>query len=343
MPMKTRVCICGGGNLGHVVAGYLAAQDCCEVNMLTRHPERWQRQLAITTPEGEVLHGQLHGISAKPADVVKDMDIVLLCLPGFSIANVLRQIAPALSPQTLVGSIVSSTGFFEEALHILPEGTPLFGFQRVPFISRMEEYGHSAHLLGRRPLMRIGTEQVADKKQLKELLEVFFRIPVEVLGSYYEASLSNSNPILHPARLYTMWKDWQPGITYPRNNAFYGEWTEEASAIYIEMDKELHELLKVLPVSPDCLPTVLDYYESHDAASLTRKLRSIKAFQGIQSPMKETPEGFVPDLHSRYFTEDFPYGLNLIRQLAKEKNINTPTMDKVYQWGQQMIRYGDND
>ena len=341
--MKYKVCICGGGNLGHVVAGFLAAHDNCEVNLLTRQPERWQRQLEITTPEGEVLKGRLQTVSSEPAEVVRGADIALLCLPGFSIASVLRQIAPALSPQTTVGSIVSSTGFFEEALHILPEGTPLFGFQRVPFISRLEEYGHSAHLLGRRPLMRIGMERVVNRERLKEQLEELFHIPVEVLGSYYEASISNSNPILHPSRLYTMWKDWQPGITYPRNCAFYGEWTDEASAIYIEMDKELHDLLKELPVSADCLPTVLDYYESHDAPSLTRKLRSIKAFQGILSPMKETAEGFVPDLHSRYFTEDFPYGLNLLRQLAKEKNVNTPTMDEVQRWGQQMIRYADNN
>jgi hypothetical protein len=51
----------------------------------------------------------------------------------------------------------------------------------------------------------------------------------------------------------------------------------------------------------------------------------------------------VLDLRSRYFTEDFPYGLDLLRQLAKEKNVNTPTMDEVQRWGQQMIRYADNN
>ena len=126
----TRICICGGGNLGHVVAGYLAAQGCCDVDLLTRHPERWKGELLVHTPEGETLHGQIHHISSQPDEVVKDADIVLLCLPGFSIAEVLHQIAPVLSSHTLVGSVVSSTGFFEEALQILPEGTPLFGFQR---------------------------------------------------------------------------------------------------------------------------------------------------------------------------------------------------------------------
>ena len=47
----TRICICGGGNLGHVVAGYLAAQGHCEVDLLTRHPERWKGELLVHTPE----------------------------------------------------------------------------------------------------------------------------------------------------------------------------------------------------------------------------------------------------------------------------------------------------
>ena len=62
----TRICICGGGNLGHVVAGYLAAQGHCEVDLLTRHPERWKGELLVHTPEGETLHGQIHHISSHP-------------------------------------------------------------------------------------------------------------------------------------------------------------------------------------------------------------------------------------------------------------------------------------
>ena len=44
-----RICICGGGNLGHVVAGFLAANGC-EVTLLTRHPERWSHTLLKEQP-----------------------------------------------------------------------------------------------------------------------------------------------------------------------------------------------------------------------------------------------------------------------------------------------------
>ena len=141
-----KVCICGGGNLGHVVAGFLAAHGDCEVSLLTRHPDRWQQQLEITTPDGTILKGELKTISADPNEVVSPADIVLLCLPGFSIREVLQQIQPALTAGTAVGSVVCSTGFFFEAFKILSDQNPLFGFQRVPFISRLKEYGHSADL-----------------------------------------------------------------------------------------------------------------------------------------------------------------------------------------------------
>jgi len=336
-----KVCVCGGGNLGHVVAGFLAAKGDCEVSLLTRQPERWQSTLRITTPEGKVLQGTLQKISSSAAEVVAPADLVLLCLPGFSIKEVLEQIRPALQPHTPVGSIVSSTGFFFDAFEVLPSDTPLFGFQRVPFISRVLEYGRSAALLGYKPSLNISVEQTEDKEAVRQTIENLFHTPAHLLGSYYEVSLTNSNPILHPSRLYSMWKDWHEGVVYPTQSLFYEEWTDEASELLIAMDKEFQALLDTLPVTKGSIPTILDYYESHDAPSLTKKLHSIKAFQGILSPMKAVKEGFVPDFQSRYFTEDFPYGLKLIQTVAQKQGVPTPVIDKVMAWGSQRILHAD--
>ena len=328
-----KVCICGGGNLGHVVAGFLAAHGDCEVSLLTRHPERWQQQLEITTPEGEVLKGELKAISADPIQVVSPADIVLLCLPGFSIREVLQQIAPALTARTAVGSVVCSTGFFFEAFKILSDQTPLFGFQRVPFISRLKEYGRSADLLGYKPNLSMAIEQTNEKETLRTTIEQLFKVPVQLLASYYEVSLTNSNPLLHPARLYSLWKDWHEGIVYPEESLFYEQWTIEAANYLMKMDEEFQQLLNVLPVTKGSIPTILDYYESKDAPSLTHKLQSIQAFKGIKSPLKQVEGGFVPDFSSRYFTEDFPYGLQIVQQQARQHGISTPVIDEILRWG----------
>ena len=135
-----------------------------------------------------------------------------------------------------------------------------------------------------------------------------------------------------------MWNDWKEGVVYPDKGLFYAGWTTDAASLYIEMDNELQRLLRLLPVSEGCVPTVLDYYESHDAESLACKLRSIPAFKSILSPMKQVPGGYVPDFGSRYFTEDFPYGLGIICQLAESKKLPVPVMDRVFAWGMEMIR-----
>lgn len=333
------VCICGGGSLGHVIAGWLSARSHATVNILTNRPERWNHEIEVDTPEGTILEGKIARISKLPEEVVPAADVVLLCLPGFLIKGELEKLKPHLSPKTFVGSVFSSTGFFFEAQTILSKEQPLWGFQRVPFISRVEEYGKSAHLLGYKNAHNIAVENVPDdeKANFAILMQEWFECPVSLLKNYFEASLTNSNPLLHTSRLYTMFGGENEGKVYSRMQLFYEEWTEEAANLYIKMDEEFFCLLKELPVTEGFLPTALDYYESYDAKSLAAKLSSIKGFKGIVSPMIKSDDGWVADYSSRYFTEDFPYGLKYIWQLAHKKGISCPNIDKVYAWGMSKV------
>ncbi len=332
-----KICICGGGNLGHVVAGFVAAQGRHEVCLLTRHPELWSPELTIEAPADTIFSGHLHGVFADARQAVSEADIVLLCLPGYAIRDTLLQIKDFLRPTTAVGTVVSSTGFFFQALEVFPSTQPLFGFQRVPFISRIIEYGHRARLMGYKESLNMAVEHTSDPEPLRCALQEMLHTPIQLLDNYYEVSLSNSNPLLHPSRLYSLWKDWHEGIVYDRIPLFYEEWTEEAAELYINMDRELQTLLEQLPVRKGSIATVLDYYESKDAVSLAQKLRSIEAFKGIMAPVKEVAGGYVPDFKSRYFIEDFPYGLAIVHRLTHEKNIPSPTIDMIYDWGMKVL------
>lgn len=330
-------CICGGGSLGHVIAGYLGANTDVRVSMLTQRPQLWKNDIEVHTPEQTIIHGHIHTISSNPEDVIPQANIILLCLPGFAIKQQLQLIKPYVKSTTFVGSVFSSTGFFFNAMEILNEDVPLWGFQRVPFICRTREYGQSANLLGYKSNLNIAVERTDEKEDFRLLIEELFNTPVSLLNNFYEATLTNSNPLLHTSRLYTMFGASNEGRTFPRMILFYEEWTEEAAQLLIDMDEEFFRLLEVLPVKPNYLPRILEYYESHDARSLAQKLSSIQGFKGITSPMKQTAQGWIPDFASRYFTEDFPYGLHFIWQLAKEKGIATPKIDMVYQWGMSKI------
>ena len=226
----------------------------------------------------------------------------------------------------------AARGFFFAAHRLLPQGTPLFAFQRTPFIARTKDYGASALLLGYKPEVHVAAECMPAVDDFRRTAERLFLTPTRLLGSFYEASLTNSNPILHTGRLFSMWGHYD-GRTWERPILFYKEWTDEASQLLIDMDAEFMRLLDVLPMQGHRIPTLLAYYESTDAPSLTAKISSIAAFQTITAPMRPTPNGWVPDFASRYFTEDFPFGLRFIKELAAEHGVPTPTIDKVLAWG----------
>lgn len=332
----TTICICGGGNLSHSIAGRAATmmEGQGEVRLLTRRPALWNKAVRVEDDLGNVFETPLSMVTDQVDRAVEGADVVLLCLPGYAITEELTRIRPFLDENTMVGSIVCSTGFFDDAFQTLSNTQPLFGFQRVPFVARIAEYGKKSYLWGYREKVFMATCRMDETKasHLRSLFALLFGTAVFPLGNYMEAALTNSNPILHTGRLYSMWYDWD-GKPYDRQSYFYKEWTEEASEIIIRMDKEFFLLLDALHVRKGAIETLLEHYESTDALSMTSKIRSIPSLSKVLSPMKAVQGGFVPNFDSRYFIEDFPFGLAIIQRLAKEKGVDTPLIDRIMEWG----------
>lgn len=327
-----RIVICGGGGLGHTCAGVLSNHEGITVDMLTNRPDKWSHNFKINTPDKGTIIGKLDRISSNPENLIPDADIVFFCLPAFLVEETIIKIKQFLKPNTIVGAVFGCTGFFLFAHKHLPSTAKLFALQRVPYVSRVVEYGKEANLLGYRDKLIMAVENVDDRESFRQFIESGFGELVELCDSFYEVTLSNSNPILHTGRLFTMWKDWE-GKPYDSCSLFYNEWTLEASQLEIEMDKEFFALLKQLNVSTKYIETLLEHYEATDAEGMTAKLQSIASLSTILSPMKEVEGGWVPDFNSRYFVEDFPFGLKFIYDLAISHHVNCPHIEKVLNWG----------
>lgn len=333
-----RICIIGGGGLGHTCSGVLSSHSDITVDMLTKRPEKWNHQFKVNAPEGKVFNGKLNTITSDPSAVIPQADIVFLCLPAFCVEDTIKEIKPYLNPETIVGTVVANSGFFLFCHQHLPSTTKLFGLQRVPYVSRVVEYGKEANLLGYRDALYVAMENIDDRESLRAFIAEKFLETTHLVDSFYEVTLSNSNPILHTGRLYTMWKDWD-GKPFERCSLFYKEWTLEASEVEVEMDKEFFALLEVLGVNTNNIETLLTHYDSTTPEGMTRKLQSIESLSTILSPMKQIEGGWVPNFDSRYFTEDFPFGLRFIKELAEQHNVPAPMIDKVYEWGMSALRH----
>ena len=335
-----QITVCGGGGLGHTCSAILSTYPDVVVNLLTNHPEKRCKSFVVNDPDGNKINGKLNEITKDPKKAIDGSDIILLCLPSFLVEDTILQLKPYLKDNQILGTVVANSGFFVFCHKHLSSKAKLFGLQRVPYVSRVVEYGKQANLLGYRSELFMAVENIDDAENFRTLIEAMFGEKTSLVDTFYEVTLSNSNPILHTGRLYTMFKDWDE-TPFDHCILFYHEWTDEASEIEIKMDAEFFTLLDTLRVDTSKIETLLAHYESTDAKGMTRKLKSIQSLSTIQSPMIEVPGGWEPDFSSRYFTEDFPYGLRMIHDLAHENGVEVPTIDLVYNWGLSKIKQND--
>ena len=336
-----KITVVGGGNIGTLMAAEAACKGH-EVTVYTSKPERWQKEILVYNAEDKLLlTGMLSRVTDSMEVAVKDADYIWVVMPAQMFVGLARKMLPYVHKGQKIGFIPGSGGAEFAFREIVAKGCTLFGLQRVHSIARLKEYGKAAYQLGRKSSLQVGAIPASETAGICKMMETIFDMPCEELNNYLSVTLTPSNPILHTTRLYSMFQNHKPGDVYPRNFLFYEEWIDYSSKVLIDCDRELQELCKVIPLELSSVMSLRDYYESQKVDAMTKKIRGIKAFKGITSPMKEVEEGWIPDWHSRYFIADFSFGLKIIKDIAKMFGVFTPNIDIVWNWYERTAMYDD--
>jgi opine dehydrogenase len=335
-----RIAICGGGNVAHVLAGLLSQRKGLEIRVLTRNPDLWGASIRVLDDQDRSTTGRPHLISNQASEVIPGADLVILVLPAYVRAAVLEMIAPHLTGNVWVGSFPGSGGFdwlAQKALQDASASVSLFGAQRVPHISRIIHYGREVFGSPKKEGIAIAAIPQSRCSEIASILEDVLQMPVSCLNNFLEITLVTSNPILHPARMYRLFHDYEVGRFWRERILFYEGWDDAASELLIRMDREVHEIFACIPLDLSRILPLLEHYGVGNAQELTRKICGIASFRGIPTPMLETEDGFIPDFQSRYFTEDIPFGLLIIKGVAAITGTATPVIDTVITWAQEMM------
>ncbi len=314
-----KVCICGGGNLAHASAGEFANnENVSEVNILTRHPEKWSTDLDIYY-EHEFSHSVKINTVTSDYSILTDMDVVFITIPAFARYEYLLKIKDYISPKTLL-VVAPSVGGVNFIFDNMFPNNQYMCCQRVPYICRIKEYGHSVYTEVKTAIDVYYSENVT--LDSKKMVGNLFKMDLRALSSFWPLVLSNSNPIIHMARLCEILNG-----TYPcaQNPLFYELWGDEASELALKMDQELGEVMKCLDVQE--YRPLKQHYEINNVREFTQKIHSIESFRAILSPMVEENGEYVIDKTSRYVIEDLPYGTLFIKYFAQKFGIKTPTFD----------------
>lgn len=328
-----KITIVGGGNIGTQFAVHCAEKGH-EVTVYTSKPDLYDGRLNIVDEFGNTTNqGDIQIATADPEVAFRNADLIIVTMPATMMKTVAGLIYEHTGPSAVIGVVPGNGGSECAFRKCIERGNVFFGIERVPAIARLVKKGHTVKSTGYRNELHVSALPIANAENCAKIISGIFDKPCKVIPNFLNLTMTPSNPILHTTRLRTLFGDWHPGITYDSVPLFYEEWDNASSELLIACDEEVQEICRALPEL--CLVGVKSlriHYESPTVEAMTKKISSIQAFKGLTTPTVEVEGGLIPDLHSRYFTSDFSYGLTIIKQVADFAGVSTPNIDATMDW-----------
>lgn len=329
-----KICVVGAGNVGIALAVDVSVKSGREVILLTKKNGLESEEFVkIDSDTGRTCRSNKISVTSEYNIGIEGANLVFITLPSFMAEACMKEIS-MYSPKILV--FVPGYGGKEfYCKQLIEKGCLVAGFDRSPYVARLS----SRHevVASTKKSVRLGCMTRRHTGELCGLLSDMVDFECHPLDNYLTVALTPSNPILHTARLYSIFKDAAADARLSGMIKFYGEWSDESSRILLDMDAELQSICRcfknidlsgVIPLSV--------HYESDSVEALTQKIRSIKSWHNLDSPVKRMDGHYFIDLESRYFQEDFSFGLSILKAYAQIVGVATPTMDKVLCWYQRL-------
>ncbi|KAK7503927.1 hypothetical protein BaRGS_00004659 [Batillaria attramentaria] len=338
MAEKLTVCICGGGNGAHAMAGLAAAHAQTESRVLTLfqdEAERWTKTMEKNDfiilqnlPDGSVRE-----IKAKPSMVTKDAskavpgaNIIIFCVPAFAHQQYFNAILPYVEPDTAIIGLPGQPGFEFQCFDVLKEKArrcAILSYESLPWACRILEFGKK--ILGAKDSL-VGSK-ITGKSNLK--LD-----PAKTLQS-----MLGEHPVLKMANNYIEPYLMTKAIGLDEfGAACLSGVSDEVVATAKAISEQKPEL------NQSHVQHLLEWYRQDyretvaDPTSLLTAMRTNAAYNGLVHPMKDAGNGkWVPDFNYRYTSEDIPYGLVVTKGLAELAGVPTPYTDKVLTWCQEKL------
>jgi len=365
-PMQTSrgvLAICGGGNAGHALAVATSRNFVGRVVWLTGSQEKADRlRRGVFSEDGlrstgviEATADRMERISADPEEVISIADIVMIAVPAFAHAIVLRQIEPYLKDDALIGALPSRSGFEFEVASIVsgiePNGRrTVFGLQTLPWSTRVVELGKVVNFGALKAKVLMATDPAWRAPSVAAQLTQILGTEIAPTQNFLNMTLGNTGQVIHPGLMYGHFASWG-GERYRESEIplFYAHASDDIGAFVERLSADIVAVAAVVEArsggSLD-LSGVLDVHEwlcmsyptqTGDMQSAATCFRT-GPIQARKAPMVEGPRGtFEPNFQYRYLTEDVPFGLVIVRAIAELAELGTPAIDEVLRWTQDRV------
>jgi len=387
------ITVVGGGNIGTQFAVH-SAEKGHTVTMFTSAPERFSNHLSIVDKSGTVRHeGDIVLATNDPDKGFGSAEMIMITMPPTMMIPLAQIIYEHAGPDTLIGFVPGNGGFEFAFKECIDRGNVLFGIDRVPAIARLTERGRTVCCSGYKDELYVAALPSSRTEDCAAIIEGIYDIPCVRLPGFMALTLTPSNPILHTARLMTIFRDYRPGVTYDSLPLFYEDWDDASSELLLACDDEIQDICRALPeFGLEYVVSEREFYNADTVEEMTLAISGEESLLGLTTPSvhadsdkvkgwglsgirsrrrqrrerierhirrrqkwreeramrkasvsegvrnyyerRTDHEALIPDLHSRYFTADFPYGLTVIQQIGAIAGVHMPNIHQKWPCGQ---------
>ena len=357
-----RLVICGGGNSAHTLIPLLS-DSIFDVSIYTSRPECWAKTIELEWhgSDRQVLgkySGDLKMASNNPEELFPNADYIVFCMPVHKYRVALREIAPYLNKEKTVvlGTVFGQGGWNWMVDEICKQyslkNIVAFSFGLIPWISRTEEYGHKGITYG---CMTENYAAVYPRHYYNQIDEEFFnqvcyrwfgKGKVDQSENFISLTLSVDNQIIHTARCYAFHKQY--GRTWERKEdvpLFYRSFDDTAADIMKGIDHDYSKIRETIKLKyPEKrFKHMVDYltleYFSHKywSRDIKDSILSSQTLHSITTPVVQNEQGkWEIDSNHRFFLDDIYYGNCIAKWMAEQLLIETPTIDEILHWAQEV-------
>ena len=230
--------------------------------------------------------------------------------------------------------------------------TVAFSIGLIPWVCRGEEYGSYGICYGGK---QVNICAVTPPDRFDHLNEMFLDdISHAQLGygkfvqacSFISLTLSVDNQIIHPSRMYGLWKryggKWK---TYDDVPFFYRDFDDISADCLKRLDDDYstvrNAIRKHFPDRP--FKYMLDYLSLDRLVYQTSSIGIKESFTEsetlgkIKTPVMPLENGeYMIDKNCRFFTDDIPYGLLIAKWIAEQLGEQVPFIDEIINWDQDL-------
>jgi len=401
------ITVVGGGNIGTQFAVH-SSEKGHSVKMFTSNPDHFAKHLLIVDKSDNVFkEGEIVLATSDPYEAFHDAEMIMITMPPTMMIPLAQIIYEYADTEAVIGFVPGNGGFEFAFRDCIERGNVLFGIDRVPAIARITERGRSVCCSGYKDKLHVAALPSSHTEECALLIESIYDIPCVRLPGFMALTLTPSNPILHTARLMTIFKDYKEGVTYDSLPLFYEEWDDASSELLLACDEEIQEICRALPgFGLEYVISEREFYNAYTVEEMTQAICTEESLRGLATPSvradsngakgrglsgfrgrkkqrwkrieqhmqrrsewrkdiedrrrryEENTEGMkwterkeyiaekirekrdnisgagdlIPDLHSLYFTVDFPYGLTVIQQIGNIAGVSMPNIDMLIKW-----------